>query len=97
MNDRSKQLNLWLEQLGYSDYALSPASEDASFRSYWRLETPAESLVVMDAPPEKEPCDQFIHVAHKLRGAGLNAPEIIAQNHDQGFLVLTDFGSRDYL
>ncbi len=97
MSDRSKPLNQWLEQLGYRDYALSRASEDASFRSYWRLNTAAESLIVMDAPPDKEPCDQFIRVAQKLRAAGLNAPEIIAQNHDQGFLVLTDFGSRDYL
>lgn len=97
MNERSKLLNQWLEQLDYRDYALSRASEDASFRSYWRLKTAAESLIVMDAPPDKEPCDQFIRVAQKLRAAGLNAPEIIAQNHDQGFLVLTDFGSRDYL
>jgi hypothetical protein len=51
----------------------------------------------MDAPPEKEPCDQFIMVADKLRAAGLNAPEIIARNLDHGFLILTDFGSRDYL
>ena len=97
MNDRSKLLNQWLEHLGYRDYALSRASEDASFRSYWRLKTAVESLIVMDAPPDKEPCDQFIRVAQKLRAAGLNAPEIIAQNHDLGFLVLTDFGSRDYL
>jgi aminoglycoside/choline kinase family phosphotransferase len=97
MSDRSTQLNRWLDQLGYRDYRLSPASEDASFRSYLRLETDAESLIIMDAPPDREPCDQFIAVAHKLRNAGLNAPEIIAQNPSEGFLVLTDFGGRDYL
>ena len=97
MSDRSTQLNRWLDQLGYRDYRLSPASEDASFRSYLRLETDAESLIIMDAPPDREPCDQFIAVAHKLRNAGLNAPEIIAQNPTEGFLVLTDFGGRDYL
>jgi aminoglycoside/choline kinase family phosphotransferase len=97
MSDRSTQLNRWLDQLGYQDYRLSPASEDASFRSYLRLETDAESLIIMDAPPDREPCDQFIAVAHKLRDAGLNAPEIIAQNPTEGFLLLTDFGGRDYL
>jgi len=97
MSDRSTQLNRWLDQLGYRDYRLSPASEDASFRSYLRLETDAESLIIMDAPPDREPCDQFIAVAHKLRNAGLNAPEIIAQNPTEGFLLLTDFGGRDYL
>jgi len=97
MSDRSTQLNRWLVQLGYQDFRLSPASEDASFRSYLRLETDAESLIIMDAPPDREPCDQFIAVARKLRDAGLNAPEIIAQNPAEGFLVLTDFGGRDYL
>ena len=97
MSDRSTQLNQWLVRLGYQDFRLSPASEDASFRSYLRLETDAESLIIMDAPPDREPCDQFIAVARKLRDAGLNAPEIIAQNPAEGFLVLTDFGGRDYL
>ncbi len=97
MSDRSTNLNRWLDHLGYRDYHLSPASEDASFRSYLRLETDAESFVIMDAPPDREPCDQFIAVARKLRAAGLNAPEIIAQNTVEGFLLLTDFGGRDYL
>ncbi|MCP4334368.1 MAG: phosphotransferase [Gammaproteobacteria bacterium] len=97
MPDRSTLLNQWLEQLGYRDYRLSAASEDASFRSYLRLECGADSFVIMDAPPQQEPCDRFIAIAHKLRDAGLNAPEIIASNLADGFLLLTDFGSTDYL
>ena len=97
MPDRSTLLNQWLEQLGYRDYRLSPASEDASFRSYLRLECGEDSFVVMDAPPQQEPCDRFIAVAHMLRDAGVNAPKIIASNLTDGFLLLTDFGSADYL
>ncbi len=97
MSDRSTLLKHWLDDQGYRDYRLSPASEDASFRSYLRLQTAQESHIVMDAPPDKELCDQFIAVADKLRAAGLNAPEIIARNLEQGFLILTDFGSSDYL
>ncbi len=97
MSARSTLLKNWLEQLGYRNYRLNSASEDASFRAYLRLQTAAESWIVMDAPPDKESCDQFITVADKLRAAGLNAPEIIARNLDHGFLILTDFGSRDYL
>ena len=97
MNDRSSQLNRWLEQLGFRDYRLSPASEDASFRQYLRLEADGHSQIVMDAPPELEPCNQFVKVAQLLRGAGLSAPEISAQNLEQGFLLLTDFGGSDYL
>ena len=97
MNDRSRLLEQWLRRLGYRDYRLSPASEDASFRSYLRLRVDGESLIVMDAPPDKEPCEQFIRVADKLRAAGLSAPAIIARNLEHGFLLLTDFGSSDYL
>ena len=97
MSDRSLQLNQWLEELGYRDYRLAPASEDASFRSYLRLETEDGSFVIMDAPPDKEPCDSFILVAGKLRDAGLSAPEVIESDLGRGFLLLTDFGVRDYL
>ena len=97
MSDRSNALHQWLRQLGYRDYRLSAASEDASFRSYLRLETDSDSLIVMDAPPDKEPCDRFIAVDDMLRSAGLNAPEIKASNLDDGFLLLTDFGGEDYL
>ena len=97
MNERSHRLEQWLEQSGYHNYRLQRASEDASFRSYLRLETGSQSLIVMDAPPEHEPCDRFIAVAEKLRSAGLNAPEIVASNLEDGFLLLTDFGSLDYL
>jgi N-acetylmuramate 1-kinase len=97
MNTRLSQLNQWLEQLGFRDYRLSPASEDASFRQYLRLEADGHSQIVMDAPPELEPCEQFVKVAKLLRGAGLSAPEINAQNLEQGFLLLSDFGGSDYL
>ena len=97
LSDRSKALNEWLIQLGYVDYSLTPASEDASFRSYLRLRMGDQSWIVMDAPPEREPCDQFIAIAEKLRAAKLSAPEVIAQNLQLGFLILTDFGGSDYL
>jgi aminoglycoside/choline kinase family phosphotransferase len=97
MNERSHRLDRWLEQSGYRNYRLSRASEDASFRSYLRLETGSQSLIVMDTPPEHDTCDRFITIAKRLRVAGLNAPEIVASNLKDGFLLLTDFGSLDYL
>ncbi len=97
MQERLTQLEQWIATLGYRDCRLTPASADASFRRYLRLHYGDESLIVMDAPPQQEPCDQFIAVAGLLRGAGLNAPEIVAANLDAGFLLLTDFGNSDYL
>ena len=97
MNERSASLQQWLRHLGYRDYDLSPASEYASFRSYLRLASRNETFVVMDAPPNEEPCEQFVKVVQKLCAAGLSAPRIITSNLEQGFLLLTDFGSSDYL
>jgi len=97
MSDRSTRLKQWLDQLGYREYSLERASEDASFRSYLRLKAADGSFIVMDAPPDKESCEPFVTVANKLRAAGLSAPEVIASNLDAGFLLLTDFGCDDYL
>ncbi len=97
MSDRTEQMKNWLDGLGYSDYSLQAASEDASFRRYFRLQQGDQSWIVMDAPPEKEPCDQFVKIAERLREIRLSAPEVIHQNHDDGFLVLTDFGDISYL
>ncbi len=87
----------WLDSLGFRDYTLTPASEDASFRSYHRLQSGNESRIVMDAPPQQEPCEQFINIAQRLRDAGLSAPQVIEKNLAEGFLLLTDFGNCDYL
>jgi N-acetylmuramate 1-kinase len=78
---------------------LATASADASFRRYFRLVDPRDgrSLIVMDAPPAHEDCRPFVHVAALLAGAGVNAPRVIAQDLDQGFLLLTDLGRVTYL
>lgn len=51
----------------------------------------------MDAPPEREDCRAFVHVAGLLRAAGVNAPEVVAQDLTRGFLLLSDFGDTTYL
>ena len=77
---------------------ITPASADASFRRYFRLTWPdGESRILMDAPPEKEDCKPFIHVAGLLAKADLAAPRILDQDLEQGFLVLTDLGRIGYL
>ena len=77
--------------------SLEPASADASFRRYFRAVTAAGSFVVMDAPPSHEDCRPYVHVARLFREAGANTPEILAENLEEGFLLLTDFGHTTYL
>lgn len=51
----------------------------------------------MDAPPEQEDSLPFLRVAGYLEAMRLNAPRIIEANLDDGFLLLGDLGSRQYL
>ncbi len=97
---RQDQIRLWLRKLpadlGLDIASLAPASSDASFRRYFRLNASMGTLIVMDAPPRHEDCRPFIHVAGLLDDAGLNVPRILAQDLEQGLLLLTDLGRETY-
>jgi N-acetylmuramate 1-kinase len=83
---------------GAAPFSLTPASADASFRRYWRATlADGRTYVVMDAPPAQEDCRPFVRVARMLHEAGVNAPQVLAQDLSQGFLLLTDLGTRTYL
>ncbi len=99
IDTRLEQLRGWLgTRLGAGAFALQPASADASFRRYFRVTTEgARSWIAMDAPPEREDCRPFVRVAALLRSAGVNAPQVIAQDLARGFLLLTDLGDTTYL
>ena len=83
--------------LGLTEAEFAPASADASFRRYFRVVSGAQSWVVMDAPPEREDCGPFIHIAALMEQAGLNAPRIVAMNLQSGYLLLSDLGRQTYL
>jgi aminoglycoside/choline kinase family phosphotransferase len=96
--DRVGQLRTWVrDRLGAEPERIAPASADASFRRYFRIEHGGTSLIVMDAPPAQESCTAFVQVAELFLRAGINVPRILAQDLRQGFLLLTDFGSTTYL
>ncbi|MCW8888976.1 MAG: phosphotransferase [Gammaproteobacteria bacterium] len=101
MTIRLKLINDWLtDSVGLPPFKIEPASEDASFRRYFRVtpeESGAQSLIVMDAPPDKEPLEPFSTIAEQLFKIGLNVPEILARNVEEGFLLLGDLGSIAYL
>lgn len=95
---RLSVLTRWLrEDLGFTDGRIVPASADASFRRYFRVTRGGDTYIAMDAPPAKENLGPFLHVAGLLAGMGLHVPGVLARNLQQGFLLLTDLGSRPYL
>ena len=74
---------------------LRPASADASFRRYLRIDTAqGASCIVMDAPPDKENCRPFVQVQALMAEAGLNVPQILAWDEAGGFMLLTDLGKQ---
>jgi aminoglycoside/choline kinase family phosphotransferase len=80
--------------------SLAPASADASFRRYFRIESKNPkfaTLIVMDAPPQHEPLDAFIKVDLLFSEARINVPEILEKNISEGFLLLNDLGNTTYL
>jgi aminoglycoside/choline kinase family phosphotransferase len=98
---RREQLVAWLAtlpaSLALAPETLAPASADASFRRYFRVAAGDGTLIVMDAPPDREDVRPFMQVAALLRDAGLNAPQVLASDAAQGFLLLTDLGRDTYL
>jgi aminoglycoside/choline kinase family phosphotransferase len=96
--ERLLDLDWWLTQVfAGGHFLILPASADASFRRYFRIDLDGQTYIVMDAPPQHENCQPFIHVAQLFLAAGVNVPKIVAQNLEQGFLLLSDLGNDTYL
>ena len=70
------------------------ASADASFRRYFRIDAASGSRIIMDAPPDKENCQPFVKVAGLMQAAGIHAPQVLAWDEAQGFMLLTDLGQQ---
>ncbi|HSW17879.1 MAG TPA: phosphotransferase [Ramlibacter sp.] len=96
---RHAAFDAWLAAIaaahGLLPQSLRLASADASFRRYLRLDTASgASCIVMDAPPDKEDCRPFAHVARLMTDAGLYAPRVLAWDEPQGFMLLDDLGTQ---
>jgi aminoglycoside/choline kinase family phosphotransferase len=97
--ERRNQIQTWLDGLlpGRS-FTLAPASADASFRRYFRaVLDDGETRIVMDAPPANEDCRPWLLVQKLFLDAGTHVPEVLAQDLEQGFLLLSDLGNATYL
>lgn len=95
MSDRAILARAMLDQAGWGGAGRAPLACDASNRRYERLTDPATGrrAVLMDAPPDRgEDVRPFVAVARYLRDLGLSAPEIYAEDVDNGFLLLEDLG-----
>ena len=99
---RQAAFEIWLAdqaiQHGLLAATARPASADASFRRYFRVDrAQGGSCIVMDAPPDKENCQPFVTVAGLMAGVGLRVPDILAWDAPQGFMLLNDLGTQTLL
>jgi len=98
---RITQLSLWLASVDAPSVnveSLRPASADASFRRYFRVDaSDGVSYIAMDAPPPQENVRPFMQVAEIFADAGISVPKVVAHDIENGFLLLTDLGSTTYL
>ncbi len=86
----------WLDSLvplhGIQPASIRLASADASFRRYLRVDNSSGSLIIMDAPPDKEDCQPFDAVARLMTQAGLRVPQVLHWEREAGFMLLSDLG-----
>lgn len=104
---REAVLAAFLEQHGHGRAQRVFMAGDASTRRYERIETAQGPLILMDWPPRPIAQDShkararlsgsvgdFRAVAAYLRRCGLSAPEVFAEDGENGLLLLEDFGPR---
>ncbi|OUM01436.1 aminoglycoside phosphotransferase family protein [Variovorax sp. JS1663] len=101
--ERAQAFAQWLAAIGPQHQLLPatvrPASADASFRRYFRIDTgdAARTRIIMDAPPAKENSAPFVQVARLMHEAGLTVPQVLEWDETQGFLLLDDLGRQTML
>ena len=102
---RLEALALWLRRdLGRPVLRIEVASADASFRRYFRVFEASgaavggvSTVIAMDAPPDKENIEPYLHVVRMLASTGVHVPTVHAADLSQGFVLLEDLGNTSYL
>ncbi|MDE0814092.1 MAG: phosphotransferase [Alphaproteobacteria bacterium] len=96
MDDRSRQIEAFLDRNGWRGAARTLLAADASFRSYDRLRHGTCRAVLMNAPPPRENIRPFVKISKLLHRLELSAPTIYAKDEVMGLILLEDFGDQTY-
>ena len=101
MTEREVGLKQWLEKIGGSFglnlKTLRPASSDAGFRSYFRIDGDGTTYIVMDSSGETGNVKPLMIVDDLIAKQGINVPKIFPHDVQQGLLLLSDLGAQTYL
>ena len=94
---RESEQKKWLSNFIQGEFELQIASEDASFRKYFRIITPKKTFILMDAPPKKESLSNFLSIGQAMLNGNIRVPRIYEKSQQRGFILLEDFGSNTFL
>src|SRR5210317_2622551 len=92
MIDLDQKIINYLDNYFKAKYEISKASEDASFRKYYRAFFKDKTYIIMVAPPDKEPIDPFIFLAKSLKEKNINVPQLFEFNPNLGIVIMQDLG-----
>lgn len=97
MNERFALSQNFLADAGWGTADRWFLAGDASDRSYDRLALGNKTAVLMDAPPGKgDDPETFLAISMHLAQLGLSAPQCLAKDLTNGFLLLEDLGDDIY-
>ena len=96
MREREKQRRAFAARAGWGDAVCAPLAGDASQRRYERLTRGDASAVLMDDPPPGHSTAAFVRIARLLGGMGYSAPDILAADETEGFVLLEDLGDDSF-
>ena len=89
----SSDIHKFIEMNVDSEFSITKASEDASFRKYYRVQDKDKTSILMVAPPDKEPLNQFLFIAKSLKDRSARTPKVYAFDHELGVILQEDFGT----
>ena len=89
----NSDIHKFIEMNVDSEFSITKASEDASFRKYYRVQDKDKTSILMVAPPDKEPLDQFLFLAKSLKDRSARTPKVYAFDHELGVILQEDFGT----
>ena len=95
--NKISDLTKWIKKYYPQDFTIEKASEDASFRSYYRVMSQGDTKIIMDAPPQHEPLTSFLDVTKRLALAKINVPIIYEVDESKGYILMSDLGKSNYL
>lgn len=93
MSNRQRLIDGFLKAKGWGEAKQTALMPDASKRSYIRLQQGDRKAILMNVPPEAdENIPAFLSITEMLRERSLSAPDVLAHDIDDGFVLLEDLG-----